>query len=295
MFRIFWYGVWACHVDEFTRTTPRYWSTPAAWTWPVAKMSGISSMIRWSSASGAIGVMVPREHDDGDAVREVRDHPCERLVLTVDVIDCEFLVLTRVDADAVHDVSAHDEVADRPGDLVGAPEPCGHFRPLVLEECAAPDVNVGHERRADVVTGSSERLDGRQVWPNDRLGDHEPSVVDGPDDSDDFVQDGDLRGDGRLRRKEDRDPVRLVLDFQDPVAVLRRAHVRDDADDPHLARRSAGLRDLLGPPQVVAGAAPIPQGPGAVPGVTRGGPPPPLPGRMGRDVPPGPHVRVLVC
>src|SRR5439155_165224 len=135
MFRIFWYGVWACHVDEFTRTTPRYWSTPAAWTWPVAKMSGISSMIRWSSASGAIG-----------------DHPCEGLVLTVDVIDCEFLVLTRVDADAVHDVSAHDEVADRPGDLVGAPEPCGHFRPLVLEECAAPDVNVGHERRADVVT-----------------------------------------------------------------------------------------------------------------------------------------------
>src|SRR2546426_791555 len=213
------------------------------------------------------GVMVPREHDDGDAVREVRDHPCERLVLTVDVIDCEFLVLTRVDADAVHDVSAHDEVADRPGDLVGAPEPCGHFRPLVLEECAAPDVNVGHERRADVVTGSSERLDGRQVRPNDRLGDHEPSVVDGPDDSDDFIQDGDLRGDGRLRRKEDRDPVRLVLDFQDPVAVLRRAHVRDDADDPHLARRSAGLRDLLGPREVVAG--PPPCAPGLATGAGR--------------------------
>src|SRR5947209_4931414 len=59
MFRIFWYGVWACHVDEFTRTTPRYWSTPAAWTCPVAKMSGTSSMIRWSSASGAIGVLPP--------------------------------------------------------------------------------------------------------------------------------------------------------------------------------------------------------------------------------------------
>ena len=53
------------------------------------------------------GVVVSREHDDRDAVGEVSDHPRERLVLPVDVIDGEFLVLTRIDADPVHDVPAH--------------------------------------------------------------------------------------------------------------------------------------------------------------------------------------------
>jgi len=98
-----------------------------------------------------------------------------------------------------------------------------------------------------------------------------------------------------ISEKEDRDPVRLVLDFQDPVAVLRRAHVRDDADDPHLARRSAGLRDLLGPREVVAGPQHVPQDLEAMPEVPREVRERPLAGRMAGDVPEDPHVRVLVC
>ncbi len=46
-------------VDAFTRTTPRYVSTPTECTCPVAKMSGTSSTMRWSSASGAMGVLPP--------------------------------------------------------------------------------------------------------------------------------------------------------------------------------------------------------------------------------------------
>src|SRR6266571_1339613 len=120
---------------------------------------------------GPHGIVVPREHDDRDAVRELRDHPGERLILTVDIVDREFLVLPRIDADAVDDVPADHEVADRRGDLVRPAEPGGHLRPLVLEEGPAPDVDVGHERGADMVARAPEGLDRRQIRSDDRSGD----------------------------------------------------------------------------------------------------------------------------
>src|SRR2546428_468251 len=116
-----------------------------------------------------------------------------------------------------------------------------------------------------------------------------------PGGAGDFGQDGHLRRDGRPRREEDRDPVRLVLDLQDAVAVLRRPHVRDDADDPNLARRPAGFRDLLGPREVMTGPQHVPQDLEPMPEVPREVREGPLARRMARDVPEDPHVRVLVC
>ena len=203
--------------------------------------------------------MVAGEHDHRQAVRERRDHPGERLVLPVDVFDREFLVLPRVYADPVDHVANHDEVTDRPSDLVVPPEPVGHFRPFVLEERPAPDVDVGHERRPHVVARAPERPGGRDVGPDDGFRDQEPAVVDDSHDADDFVHHDGLRGEGRVRGEEDGDLVRVVFDLEDPVSVLRRPDVGDHADDPHFPRRATGLRDILGAPELAAGPHHVPQ------------------------------------
>ena len=59
----------------------------------------------------------------------------------------EFLVLTGIDANAIHAVSREDEVLDRLRKRVGV-EPAYHLVPLGLEEGLRPHVNVGEERHA---------------------------------------------------------------------------------------------------------------------------------------------------
>ena len=107
----------------------------------------------WLGFGRPNGVVVSRQHQALHPLGKQFEKSCKFTVLGKQVGNGEFLVLTGIDANAIHAVSREDEVLDRLRKRVGV-EPAYHLVPLGLEEGLRPHVNVGEERHAHAGFGA---------------------------------------------------------------------------------------------------------------------------------------------